>query len=191
MNKVNCDFHVLLIEDDPDFARLIHWHVAEIEGRPICLETIDRLSKLPPRLTAQASPCESDRESERPAINLIITDLGLPDSWGQDTFCRVRDAAPGLPIIVLTNVQDRSMVGRIMREGAEDFLGKDDINPLRIERAVRGAIERHQTREALRRERAYTAQLEAELRSLRGRLTKPSDDQALRSSRQTLVKDSS
>jgi PAS domain S-box-containing protein len=83
--------------------------------------------------------------------DVVLLDLGLPDSWGLDTFLQVRHAAPHLPIIVLTGSEDEALAVHAVRAGAQDFLVKGHVDSDVLGRAIRYARERHAGETALRR----------------------------------------
>ncbi|MCB1819901.1 MAG: response regulator, partial [Gammaproteobacteria bacterium] len=82
--------------------------------------------------------------------DLVLLDLNLPDSRGLSGIQRMRDAAPGVPIIVLTNVEDEATALHALRVGAEDYLHKRQLAPELLVRAMRYAVERARVDEALR-----------------------------------------
>jgi DNA-binding NarL/FixJ family response regulator len=59
-----------------------------------------------------------------PDINLLLLDLDLPDSRGLDTLQRVRKAAPQVPVVVLSALDDRDSVLAAIDHGAAGFLSK-------------------------------------------------------------------
>ena len=71
-------FSVLLFEDNPGDARLIRELLAEAEDSVFTLESVDRLSTGFKRLAEGG-------------VDVILLDLGLPDSQGLDTFARTYD----------------------------------------------------------------------------------------------------
>jgi two-component sensor histidine kinase len=75
-------------------------------------------------------------------VDIVLLDLGLPDGEGLDTARRVRKLAPGVPLIVLTGRDDDAAVAEAMREGAQDYLVKGQIENRALPRALRHAIER-------------------------------------------------
>jgi two-component system NtrC family sensor kinase len=83
-------------------------------------------------------------------VNVILVDLNLPDSTGVDTFRRVYQASPEIPVIVLSGVADRDVAMAAVREGAQDYLVKDDITTKILTRAIRYAIERKRIEQSLR-----------------------------------------
>jgi PAS domain S-box-containing protein len=84
----------------------------------------------------------------------ILTDMNLPDSSGKETFLRLREAAPGLPIVVLTGAEDEQLGLEAVRLGMQDYLAKSSADGPQIARAIRYAVERGRTREALRESEA-------------------------------------
>jgi len=83
-------------------------------------------------------------------INVILLDLGLPDSQGIDTFNRVRVQAAGVPIIVLTSLNDKELAFKAAQEGAQDYLVKGQLNGNLLFHSIRYAIERQSLIEELR-----------------------------------------
>lgn len=79
----------------------------------------------------------------------ILLDLGLPDSFGFQTYSVMREAAPGTPIVIMTALDDEELARRAVRQGAQDFLCKDDITPDLLVRSLSYAIERSRATRAL------------------------------------------
>lgn len=77
-------------------------------------------------------------------FDVAIVDLNLPDSSGMETVRRVRELRSDLPIVVFSGDADDEKGVLAMREGAQDFILKQDFNRSTLERSVRFAIERHQ-----------------------------------------------
>ncbi len=78
------------------------------------------------------------------APDIILLDLYLPESQGMDTLKAVRAAAPQTPIVVLTGQQDSELTGQMLSQGAQEYLGKSELNPKVLFRVIRYAIERKQ-----------------------------------------------
>jgi len=76
------------------------------------------------------------------AYDAVLLDLSLPDSQGLDTVVRFMDAAPELPIIVMTGHDDLQTGINAVRYGAQDYLIKGDVQDRPLERAIVYAIER-------------------------------------------------
>src|SRR5580700_9987941 len=83
------------------------------------------------------------------AIDIILLDLGLPDAQGLGAVRRVRAAAPHVPVVVLTGLDDESVAAQALQEGAQDYLIKGQIEARGLFRALRYAGERKIMEEAL------------------------------------------
>lgn len=81
-------------------------------------------------------------------IDLVLLDLGLPDSEGLETIDRVTAGADGIPVIVLTGqADDPELAVNALRRGAHDYLVKGRSGASELARAIRYAIERHDLQE--------------------------------------------
>jgi signal transduction histidine kinase len=76
-------------------------------------------------------------------IDIVLLDMGLPDGHGLETVRRARAVAPGVPLIVLTGLDDEALAAEAMKEGAQDYLIKGEIENRALPRALRHSIERH------------------------------------------------
>ena len=81
-------------------------------------------------------------------IDVILLDLSLLDSRGFDTFARVHNQAPDVPIIVLTALADEALAVRAVQEGAQDYLVKGQAESDLLVQAMRHAIEHRQVEKA-------------------------------------------
>jgi two-component system cell cycle sensor histidine kinase/response regulator CckA len=135
---------ILLIEDNLGDARLLEEMLNN--GEPSSFTTLwaDRLSKGLEQLEAEA-------------IDLVLLDLSLPDSQGLDTFTRVHAQKPQVPIIVLSGLSDEQVSIKAVREGAQDYLIKGQVDSSLLTRAIRYAIERKQAEEHLQRQERLAA----------------------------------
>ena len=86
-------------------------------------------------------------------VDVVLLDLGLPDSFGLETFQRLHAAAPELPVIVLSGQTDEELAVRAVQEGAQDYLTKGRADSDMLARAIRYAVERQRIELALERER--------------------------------------
>ena len=71
-----------------------------------------------------------------------MLDLGLPDADGLEAIRRTRAAAPRIPLVVLTGLDDETMAAQALQEGAQDYLIKGQIETRGLQRAMRYATER-------------------------------------------------
>jgi PAS domain S-box-containing protein len=129
---------ILLVEDSPGDARLVLELLRELPSGRFHVERVDRLESALERLR-QAS------------VHVVLLDLGLPDSQGPETFAAVHSQAPDVPIIVLTGLGDESLALRMVREGAQDYLVKGEVDANLLRRSIGHAIERHRTDAEIRR----------------------------------------
>ena len=133
---------VLLVEDNPGDARLILELLGEVQAQAFDLERVDRLDRALTRLA-------------RTGVDVVLLDLGLPDSQGLDTFVRARRGAPNEPIVVISGLDDERVALEAVRSGAQDYLVKGRIEGQLLARVLRYAIERKRAEEALREREAY------------------------------------
>ena len=128
---------ILLVEDNPGDARLMLELLSRVPAAKFALDRVDRLAPALARL--QVAP-----------VDVILLDLGLPDSQDYETFATVHGAVPDIPIIVLTDLNDDVMAVRVVHEGAQDYLVKGQVNGQVLWRAICYAIERQGVRVQLR-----------------------------------------
>jgi PAS domain S-box-containing protein len=129
--------NVIIIEDDADTAALIFKLLQNIgyktEKILICLRLNDAL-KLRPN-----------------DIEIIITDLTLPDSTCNATFKTLSNFFPYHPIIVLSGSSEMDIVEQTLNQGAQDYLIKGDIDQKGLFKSIKYAIERKKTLNDYRR----------------------------------------
>lgn len=149
---------LLLIEDNPSDARLIEVMLEHAGNGLFEIEHVERLEAGVQRL-AQGG------------INVVLSDLSLPDSDGLDTFARLHAQAPQIPIIVLSGLNDTRLALKAVHEGAQDYLIKGEVDGQLLVRAMRYAIERKRMSQQLAHYadelRAKNAQLEADFNMAR------------------------
>src|SRR5580698_1264802 len=103
---------ILVVEDNPGDARLLHEMLKE--NASLIIELVTCMSE------AEASLAAS-------TIDIILLDLGLPDAQGLEAIRRAHAAAPGVPLVVLTGLDDESLAAQALQEGAQDYLIKGQI----------------------------------------------------------------
>jgi len=77
-------------------------------------------------------------------FDVIFLDLSLPDSQNLDTVKTIYHYSQDIPILVLTGLNDEKIAIASVREGAQDYLVKGEINLDNLQRSIRYAIERKQ-----------------------------------------------
>src|SRR6202167_986733 len=119
---------VLLIEDNPGDADLVRLRL--VEGRsPVDVNCVNRLSDGLAALT-----------KEPPSV--VLWDLNLPDSRGAETFRRVMEHSPNVPVVVLSGQDDEVLAMKAVHHGVQDYLVKSNLSSEHLERAIRYAVER-------------------------------------------------
>jgi len=122
---------VLLVEDDPDYATLVQqWLDGEAHDPGFVLNWTDSLSAAMSRLA-------------RGGIDIVLLDLGLPDSQGMETFLALRGRCAGIPVIVLSAADSESMALQTIRHGGEDYLVKSTCTRDLLIRNISHAVVRH------------------------------------------------
>jgi signal transduction histidine kinase len=121
---------VLLVEDNAGDARLLHEMFSKEKPGSFELTHFLRMSEAVVHLA-------------KGGVDIVLLDMGLPDGHGLDTVRRAHAAAPSVPVIVLTGLDDEALAAEAMREGAQDYLIKGQIENRALPRALRHAIERH------------------------------------------------
>ncbi len=127
--------HVLLIEDSQGDADLIRMRLLE-SNSDLQVSCADRLSTGLAALAIQP-----------PAV--VLLDLNLPDSHGADTFRKVLNKAPGVPVVVVSGVNDEELAVQAVHQGVQDYLVKGTFDSKQLARALRYAIERQSVLTAL------------------------------------------
>jgi glutamate dehydrogenase (NAD(P)+) len=126
---------VLTVEDNPAQLGLIQRILGESQ-RPV-FELVSARTLADALATLQARP-----------FDLVLLELALPDCRGLETFTRVQAAAPELPIVILTGVEDGMLAARAVEAGAQDYLMEGEIDGPTLTRSIRYALERTRVRTA-------------------------------------------
>jgi len=127
--------HVLLIEDNPGDADLVRLRLVE-SNPPVQVDCVRKLSEALKALAADTP-------------SLVLLDLNLPDSRGAETFRRVLEKAPDVPVVILSGQDDENLAIKAVHQGVQDYLIKGDITSKHLDRALRYAIERQALLRAL------------------------------------------
>lgn len=120
---------VLVIEDNPGYARLLREYLAE--ARPVRFE-VSFVLDLASGLQHLQANC----------VQVVVLDLSLPDSHGLDTFFQLHARFPDVPVVVLTGLEDDAVAFEAVKAGAQDYLVKGEVESPLLARALGYAIER-------------------------------------------------
>jgi PAS domain S-box-containing protein len=127
---------LLLVEDDPGFARLLR-EMFKDHGSPETVVThVDSMAQAETSLASQP-------------FDIVLLDPGLPDSQGIDSVRRAHLAAPRVPLVVLTGRDDETFAVEALQAGAQDYLIKGQIDTRGLLRFLRYGVERHVMEDAL------------------------------------------
>ena len=120
---------VLLIEDNVGDCELI---LKMLESSEIAEFKLTHTS----RLTSGLKLLETGK------FDIILLNLGLPDSVGFESFKSTLELHPAIPIIVLTGLANEETGIQAIKYGAQDYLVKGEFNGKLLVRAIQYAIER-------------------------------------------------
>ncbi|UPT66831.1 MAG: PAS domain S-box protein [Sphingobacteriales bacterium JAD_PAG50586_3] len=73
---------------------------------------------------------------------LVLLDLGLPDSVDVNTYRTFADGHPFIPVVILSSTDNYTIGLDAIRNGAQDFVEKERLEPIILERAINKALER-------------------------------------------------
>ena len=121
---------ILLVEDNPGDARLLREGLRGIAALECEVDHVNTLTDAIERL-------------KQGTFDVGLLDLGLPDARGLEVVRRIHDAAPDMPLLVLTALNDERLAIRALREGAQDYLIKGEVDGGSLWRSLCYAIERH------------------------------------------------
>ncbi len=126
-----------MIEDNPGDARILRELLAEGQADRFTLTHVERLES--------GIRCLSQE-----AVDVILLDLSLPDSQGAETVTRMHAAAKGVPIVLMTGLEDEELGLRLIQAGAQDYLVKGQVTAPLLTRALSYAVERTRLERELR-----------------------------------------
>ncbi|WP_395702995.1 ATP-binding protein [Aquabacterium sp.] len=130
---------VLLIEDNPGDARLLAEMLAELgtQGLDCDLAWTDTLAA-------------GERQLGRAGVDVVLLDLGLPDSSGLRSLQRLLAHGPGQQpaLLVLSGLGGDELERQALEAGAQDYLVKGEIDAPGLARAIRHALGRARARPA-------------------------------------------
>ena len=140
--------HVLIVEDQPDFADLVtamlgakhEWQIGRAERLADGLELLGG-----------------------GGIEAVLLDLRLPDATGLEAVDRVVASFPDVPVVVMTSY-DETLAAEALQRGAQDYIVKGEVNPSLLSRSLSHAVARKHAELALRRSDArFRAAVEGSL----------------------------
>lgn len=128
--------NVLIVEDNPGDVRLIQLQLEEQKRQRFSVQSCRTLA-------------DARQHISQEKIDVVLLDLGLPDSAGLTTIRELGSTQPDLPIVAITGVNDPGLAEMAIESGAEnylvkgrfdsDFLAQSLLNAIEKKRAVRSA----------------------------------------------------
>src|ERR1700684_4621807 len=102
---------ILLIEDHPGDARLFREMLKDQGTHDAEMTHVDCMSA-------------AEKHLVQHAVDIILLDPGLPDAQGLGAIRRIPAAAPRVPLVVLTGLDDESLAEKALQDGAQEYLIK-------------------------------------------------------------------
>lgn len=137
--------NILLIEDDLDDARLFERMLGRVFPSQYAIAHANDI----------ADALDFVSRPEADILDVIMLDLGLPDSVGLDGLDQMALATiKRVPIIILSGVEDEPLAQKAIQGNAQDYVNKQQMTASAIDRAVRYAIERQRNQVELNASRA-------------------------------------
>jgi DNA-binding NarL/FixJ family response regulator/HPt (histidine-containing phosphotransfer) domain-containing protein len=137
---------VLVVEDNPGDARLVEWALTHEPEGTFRSERAARVSNALEQL-------------DRGPVDVVLLDLGLPDSHEMDGLERVRAKDPRAAVVVLTGSEDPQLMRRAIVGGAQDYVVKGIFPPGHLGRVLHAAIRRQRVESQLFHDQVPVARL--------------------------------
>jgi PAS domain S-box-containing protein len=128
---------VLLVEDNPGDVTLMEEMLSEARSTLFETTAVPRLRDAQEKLAGGT-------------FDLVLLDLGLPDSYGLATLESVINTPIKAPVVVLTGLTDESLGMEAVRLGAQDYMAKGNFDTNHLERSIRYAVQRKKLMEELK-----------------------------------------
>jgi diguanylate cyclase (GGDEF)-like protein/PAS domain S-box-containing protein len=132
----NPDKTVLLIENDPEQTRIIRAMFDDHGSHSFELAHVK---------------CFADAETylKGHQVDIVLLDLSLSDPEGLEAIRRARAAVPHVSIVLLSSLDDEPKAMQAIREGAQDYLIKGQIEPRTLMQVLGNAVMRSTNKELL------------------------------------------
>jgi len=157
---------ILLIEDNTQDIRLINEMLKEIRSFNY-------------NLVSAATLKEGFEQIQKNNFDIILLDLNLPDSTGQQTFQKVMDLCKEIPVVLVTGNEDQELSVKLIMEGAQDYITKQSLNSSSLEKSILYSIERQALLSNIKTQKAEITRIEKE-RILLAKFPSQSPDPILR-----------
>jgi diguanylate cyclase (GGDEF)-like protein len=125
-------FAVLLVEDNRGDARLVEEMLGEASNDSHAEFEVSHVERL----------ADARRVLMESGAGCVLLDLSLPDASRLEALMQLRAAAPEVPIVILSGLQDELLAVKAVQEGAQDYLIKGRVDSSLLSRSINYAIER-------------------------------------------------
>lgn len=120
---------ILLVEDNRGDARLVQEMLNDAPSTEFEVSHVERLTDAREKIMQAGTGC-------------VLLDLSLPDAMRLEALMQLRAAAPDVPIVILSGLQDELLAVKAVQEGAQDYLIKGRVDGALLGRSINYAIER-------------------------------------------------
>jgi len=135
------NIRVLLIEADLDYARQVQTQLGETRQNT--------------EVTTTSSLESGIVKLRQYRWDTVLLNLNLPDSKGLDTLRQIYNAAPGVPIVVITASDSDDLALEVLRNGAQEYIIKETTQLNLLNRIIKTAIERKTSFERMKLNEAH------------------------------------
>ena len=128
-NEINKCVKVLMVEDNINYGRLIKKNLQSLKNEKFDVILSNSLK-------------EGLQELAIKDIDIVLLDLNLPDSYQIDTFLKIKNNSPNVPVIILTSMDNEEIAIKSIQMGAQDYILKNMINTEIIVKSIYYSLER-------------------------------------------------
>lgn len=143
---------VLVVEDSTTDSRIVREYL--------------RLGNDQPEVHTATRLADAVAIAHSTPLDVVVLDMSLPDGEGMEAVRSMREAAPRVPIVILSGLEDESVATEAVQAGAQDYLIKGHVDAVTLRRALRYAIERQQLLERIAQSEAHLQEENLILRRL-------------------------
>ena len=151
-NEINKCVKVLMVEDNINYGRLIKKNLQSLKNEKFDVILSNSLK-------------EGLQELAIKDIDIVLLDLNLPDSYQIDTFLKIKNNSPNVPVIILTSMDNEEIAIKSIQMGAQDYILKDKINTEIIVKSIYYSLERSKITRELEIQKINVEKAYSQLRS--------------------------
>jgi len=151
-NEINKCVKVLMVEDNINYGRLIKKNLQSLKNEKFDVILSNSLK-------------EGLQELAIKDIDIVLLDLNLPDSYQIDTFLKIKNNSPNVPVIILTSMDNEEIAIKSIQMGAQDYILKNMINTEIIVKSIYYSLERSKITRELEIQKINVEKAYSELRS--------------------------